>query len=278
MKIGLQDERRVTLEALVARVSAGAMVAVPPDYSYVAMAATRALVRAGLRNLHLLCVPQAGIQADLLIGAGAVGTIETAAVSLGEQGQAPRFTQALKAGDIHIKDSTCPAIHAALQASEKGLPFLPLRGLIGSDLLSARPDWRTIENPFQAGDAIVVLPALAPDIALFHAPLADRFGNVWIGRRRELVTMAHAARETLVTVEKIQDESLLDDPRLVAGVLPALYVSAVAPAPKGAWPLGLSEHYAPDTDHLAHYARAAKTAEGFAAYLDEFVLGAEAAE
>lgn len=278
MGIGLEDERRVTLDALIQHVRAGAMVAVPPDYSYVAMAATRALVRAGVRDLHLLCVPQAGIQADLLIGAGAVATIETAAVSLGEQGQAPRFTQAVKAGEVCIKDSTCPAIHAALQASEKGLPFLPLRGLIGSDLLKARPDWRTIDNPFEAGDAIVVLPALAPDIALFHAPLADRFGNVWIGRRRELVTMAHAARETLVTVEEIRDESLLDDPRLAAGVLPALYVRAVAPAPKGAWPLGLSEHYAPDNDHLAHYAQAAKTAEGFAAYLEQFVLGAEAAE
>jgi len=278
MNIGLEDERRVSLDALVGRVHAGAMVAIPPDYSFVAMAATRALIRAGVRDLHLLCVPQAGIQADLLIGAGAVGTIETAAVSLGEQGQAPRFTQAVMAGDIVIKDSTCPAIHAALQAREKGLPFLPLRGLIGSDLLAIRPDWRIIDNPFEAGDAIVVLPALAPDIALFHAPLADRFGNVWVGRRRELVTMAHAARDTLVTVEEIREDSLLDDPKLAAGVLPALYVSAVALAPKGAWPLSLTDCYPADIDHLAHYARQAKTSEGFAGYLDQFVLNNEAAE
>ena len=72
-----------SIDALAARVHDGAMIAVPPDYSFVAMAATRALIRRGARDLHILAVPQSGIQADLLIGAGCVTIMETAAVSLG---------------------------------------------------------------------------------------------------------------------------------------------------------------------------------------------------
>ena len=138
-------------------------------------------------------------------------------MSLGEFGPAPRFTAAVTSGTIRIKDATCPALHAAFQAAEKGVPFMPLRGLIGSDLLAHRPDWKVIDNPFGNDDPIVLLPALKPDVALFHAPLADRDGNVWIGRDRELATMAHAAAKTVVTVEKLHDGNLLDDPLLAAG-------------------------------------------------------------
>ena len=259
----------VTVEELAARVVDGAMVAVPPDYSFVAMAATRALIKRGARDLHLLAVPQSGIQADMLIGAGCVSLVETAAVSLGELGSAPRFVAALKSGELAIRDSTCPAIHAGLQASEKGLPFMPLRGLVGSDLLRVREDWKVSENPFEQGDQIVVLPAIQPDIALFHAPFADRNGNIWVGRRRELVTMAHAARHTLVTVEEIRDINLMEDEPLAGGSIPALYVSAIAEAPNGAWPLGLAGEYAPDAAHLAHYAKQARSTDGFQSYLAE---------
>jgi glutaconate CoA-transferase subunit A len=266
------------LDALIAEIGDGALLAVPPDYSGVAMAATRALIRRGVRKLRLLAVPQSGLQTDLLVGAGCVAAVESAAISLGELGPAPRFTAAVLERRITMTDSTCPAIHAALQATEKGVPFFPLRGLIGSDVLRFRPDWRVIDNPFASGDPIVLLPAIAPELALFHAPLADRAGNVWIGRRRELVSMAHAADKTLVTVEEIVDGNLMDDQTMAAGVLPALYVAGVAHAPKGAWPLGLAGRYPPDTTHLARYAELAKSAEGFARYLAEHAGAAQAAE
>ena len=263
----------VPLDRLAARIGAGATLAVPPDYSFVAMEAARALVRRGVRALRLLTVPQAGMQADLLIGAGCVAVVETAAVSLGDLGDAPRFRAALEGGTLAIRESTCPAIHAALQAAEKGVPFMPLRGLIGSDLLRVRPDWRVIDNPLAAGDSIVVLPALRPDFALFHAPWADECGNVWIGRRRELATMAHAATETLVTVEEIRPGDLLADETDAAGALPALYVTALAEAPRGAWPLGLPGHYEPDRAHLAEYAALAASEAGFARYCAAHVTG-----
>src|SRR6187401_963437 len=101
--------------------------------------------------------------------------------------------------------------------------------------------------------------------------MADRDGNVWIGRIRELTTMAHAAVKTVVTVEKIHDGNLLDDPALAAGTLPGFYVEQIAVAERGASPLGLPDHYALDATHLAEYARMAATAEGFNDYLDRYV-------
>ena len=267
----------LSLERLVGRIGDGAILALPPDYSFVPMAAVRALVGRGVRELHLLTVPQAGIAADLLIGAGCVATIETAAVSLGELGNAPRFCAAVESGRVAIRESTCPAIHAALQAAEKGVPFMPLRGLIGSDLLNARPDWQVIDNPLaDGGDPIVLLPALRPDVALFHAPYADEQGNVWLGARRELVTMAHAAKETLVTVEEVRPGDLLADETLAAGTLPALYVTALAEARQGAWPLGLAGRYETDWENLTEYARLAASEEGFEEYCWENLITNEA--
>jgi len=262
----------VSVEELAARIPDGCLLAVPPDHVGVAMAATRALIRRRARNLRLLTVPTGGMQADLLIGAGAVSEIETAGVALGESERAGRFTAAAKAGSIAIRDSTCPAIHAGLQAAEKGVPFMPLRGILGSDLVAFRPDWRIIDNPYANADPIMLLPRLRPDIALFHAATADRRGNVWIGRRRELVTMAHAAATTFVTVEEIAEEDLLAREATAAGSLSSLYVGAIAEARIGAWPLGLGERYGPDHEHLAAYAEAAKSDAAFRAYLSSHVL------
>ena len=222
-------------------------------------------------RLHLVTLPTSTLQADLLIGAGCIETLETSAVSLGEFGPAPRFTAAILAGAIRMMDATCPALHAQFQAAEKGVPFMPLRGLLGSDVLTHRPDWRVVDNPFGNDDPIVLLPALKPDVALFHAPMADRMGNVFIGTQRELVTMAHAAAKTIVTVEKIHDGDLLHDPLLAAGTLPGFYIEAVAVEPRGAWPLPLPDHYAIDGAHMSEYARLAATAEGFAEYLQRYV-------
>src|SRR5215470_300498 len=266
-----------SLDEALAPITDGCMLAVPRETSGVAMAATRALIRRGVKRLHLVALPTSTLQADLLVGAGAIATLETSAVSLGEFGAAPRFTDAMLNGRIRMLDATCPALHAAFQAAEKGVPFMPLRGILGSDVLNHRPDWRVIDNPFTTDDPIVLLPAIRPDVALMHAPMADRAGNVWIGRQRELATMAHAAAKTVVTVEKIVDGDLLADPVLAAGVLPGFYVERVAVAENGCWPLGLPDHYAADLGHLREYARLATTTEGFARYLEQYVLARRAA-
>ena len=262
---------------IAARIPDGALVAMPPDYSLPAMEVVRSLVRRKARGLRLLGVPVLGMCADLLIGAGCVREVESSAVSLGEAGLAPRFTEAVEKGEITMRDATCPAVHTALQASEKGVPFMPLRGVLGSDLVKSRPDWLVQENPMRkmGSDPILLIPAISPDIAVFHARWADEAGNVWVGRRRELATIAHAAKQTFVTYEELKPGDMLEDELLAPGVISATYVTATAQAQRGAWPLGIPGVYDIDDAHLAQYAKAARTREGFQRYLDQFVCTPE---
>ncbi|MBR0656634.1 CoA transferase [Plastoroseomonas arctica] len=264
----------ISLEAMAASVPDGALIALPPDNSLPSVALAKALVRRGARGLRLLGVPVSGFATDVLIGAGCVVEVQTSAVSLGEAGFAPRFSAALKAGTITVRDATCPAIHTMLQAAEKGVPFMPLRGVIGSDILAHRPDWRVIQNPFSdAPDEILLLPALSPHIAVFHAVMADAEGNVWVGRRRECATVAHASKRALVTVERVVAGNFLEDERLAPGTISGTYVEAVAIAERGAQPVALLDEYGVDAAYVANYARMAKTDAGFAEWCAEHVFG-----
>jgi glutaconate CoA-transferase subunit A len=94
---------------------------------------------------------------------------------------------------------------------------------------------------------------------------------VWVGRRRELATIAHAAKQTFVTYEELKSGDMLEDELLAPGIISATYITALAPAGRGAWPLGIAGVYDIDDAHLALYAKAARTREGFQRYLEEFV-------
>ena len=268
--------RLLSIDDLAALVPAGASVTVNKgDESDVPMALAMALVRRGARGLHVVTLPTcaypaSGMMIDLLIGAGCVASVETSGISLHELGAAPRFVAAVKSGVLKVLDATCPAVYAGLQAGAKGQPFAPLRGLIGSDLLRHRSDWRVIDNPFAAGDPIVLVPAINADVALFHAAKADAEGNLWVGRDRDRLLAAHAARSVLVTVEQLVGGSFFDDEVMGAGVIPAHYVSAMALAPGGCWPMDMAGGV--DLDAVRAYQRAARTDEGFAAWVEAHVF------
>jgi len=236
----------------------------------VPMALGHALIEQNAKNLHLITVPTGSMLPDMLIGAGCVSTIETSGVSLGEFGLAPQFGAAVKSGKIKILDATCPAIYAGLQAAEKGIPFIPLRGLIGSDVLKNRKDFRIIDNPFLDNDPIVALPAIKPDVAIFHAGMADVHGNIYIARQAELKILSHASTKTLVTVEKIVEFNILEQPELAAASVSAMYVDGIALAPNGAWPLNLPGYYDYDREAIKDYALAAKTDGSFETWLDAY--------
>ncbi|HET7410331.1 MAG TPA: CoA transferase [Paracoccaceae bacterium] len=264
----MSDVDHIRVEEIAAAVPDGALLGVPADYSGVPMAVTRALIARGARDLRLYCLPLTTMQGDMLIGASCVAEIEAAAVTMGEYGLAPCFSRAFEAGALAMRDSTCPALHTQLQAVEKGVPFMPLRGLIGSDIARFRPEWRTVQNPFSdQPDEIALLPARPLDVTVFHAPYADRQGNIYIGRRRELATLAHASREVFVTVEKIVDTDLFETEATAAGALPAFNITALAVAENGAWPVGLQDIYPPDSDELRRYVSMARTEAAFAEYL-----------
>jgi len=263
----------LSLKEIVNEVKDGCILGVPADYSGVPMEFTKRLIKKGIKDLKLYCLPLTTIQGDMLIGSGCVSEIEAAAVTLGEFGLAPRFSEAVENGSILIKDSTCPALHAQLQATEKSVPFMPLRGVIGSDIQKHRKDWCIIENPMKSSgvlnEPILLLPAVQLDILVFHASCADRNGNIQIGRRRELATLAHASKRVFVTVEKIVDTDFFEDELSAATCLPGLYINGISIVKNGAWPCALPGVYPADNKEIKKYSLAAKTKQGFDDYMNQ---------
>jgi len=261
----------LSIKEIVNEVPDGCLLGVPADYSGVPMQFTKELIKKGVRNLKLYCLPLTSIQGDMLIGSGCVAEIEAAAVTLGEFGLAPRFSEAIEGNSLVMKDSTCPALHAQLQATEKSVPFMPLRGVLGSDIQKYRKDWQVIRNPMSSSgikdEPILLLPAVQLDVFVFHAACADRNGNIQIGRRRELATLAHASKKVFVTVEKILDEDFFENELLAASCLPALYIDGIAIAKNGAWPCALPGFYSADNKEMKNYSLAAKTKNGFDDYM-----------
>ena len=141
---------------------------------------------------------------------------------------------------------------------------MPLRGILGSELLDGRDDWKVLQNPFAATeDPILYVRAIAPDIAL-----STRTGPT----KRATSGSAGAAgspplrtpRDRPSSHEELRAGDMLEDELLAPGVISATYISAAAPAKRGAWPLGVAGVYGIDDAHLAHYARA-RTREGSSA-------------
>ncbi|MEZ5660566.1 MAG: CoA-transferase [Burkholderiaceae bacterium] len=254
----------MTLQQIAQAIPDGSKIAVLKDDSGAVMATAAALIDRGARDLHMVCVPISGLLIEWLLQARAVRTLESSAVTLAEFGGAPRFGQAVREGEIRLLDATCPAVYAGLQASEKGIPFTVLRGILDSDLLARRDDWKVIANPFAEDDPIVAIKAIDPDISLIHAPAADRFGNVYIGRDRNTMLLGHAAKACYATVEEIVEGNLLDDPIRSGSVLPSVYVDGVAHVPQACWPLGFDDHYDDDREWISSYLAAARDPEAFA--------------
>ena len=241
--------RLMDTEELAALVPDGALLALPPDNSLAPCAFARALIRRGVRNLRLLGVPVSGFATDLLIGAGCVAEVET---SRGHAGRGRALRRAFRPpsppGRCVVLDATCPC-HSTpcCRPSEKGVPFMPLRGVLGSDLLEAPPRLARACRTRSAKRRTIscCCPALQPDVAAFHAVMADEAGNVWVGRRRELATIAHAARKrVLVTVERIGSRATCSTTSASRPARSARPMSTqIAVAERGAWPIALLDEY-----------------------------------
>jgi len=152
------------------------------------------------------------------------------------------------------------------------VPFAPVRGLLGTDYMTVRPDFREMANPYDPRERIAVVPAIAPDVAVFHGWQGDRFGNVVASAASDAKLIAQAARRVVATVEEIVDGDLSRQP--VRGALvPGIHVTAVAPAPRGAHPTSCHGRYPVDRGHLQRYIDAARSDATFKGYLDRYVLG-----
>jgi glutaconate CoA-transferase, subunit A len=147
---------------------------------------------------------------------------------------------------------------------------MPVRGFIGSDYLIARPDFKTIQDPF-TGEEVAVVPPITPDVALIHALKGDLEGNLLVDRIEDDHLLAQASQCVIASVEEIVPAgALAETPEglFVSGI----YVTAVVYAPHGAYPTACRGYYAYDPVQIRRYVEAAKTADAFRPYLDAYVF------
>jgi glutaconate CoA-transferase subunit A len=146
-----------------------------------------------------------------------------------------------------------------------GVPYVPVLGLVGTDLLARRDDMVIATDPFDGKSKTVVAKALRPDVAVFHAQKADRHGNVSCGYDAVVVMLAEASRHVIVTAETIVER--VTEKEAAGTFIPGIHVDAVAYAPFGAHPAGLVGLYAPDNAHMTQYVAASRDDAAFAGYV-----------
>lgn len=272
MAFHLDTDKLVDLDRAAARVADGALVALGGGLSArLPMALVRELIRQRRRGLHIIGSAH-GIDVDLLIAAGALAVCEESYVGFEQDlGLAPAYRRAARDGSVEIRETCCATILTQLRAAEFGLPFLPVRGVKGSDIRRLHPEYGEVTCPF-TGEVLVAVPPLRPDVALIHAPLGDRYGNLHLEQPYVLdERFAGAARDIVATVERLVSTEQV----VRAGVtIPAHLVTALAEVPYGAHPSSCYPGYTYDRPHLASYVRAAtEGGTALADYIDEYVTG-----
>jgi glutaconate CoA-transferase subunit A len=164
-------------------------------------------------------------------------------------------------------------------AGALGLPFIPIRSLNGSDILKrleeiSPPVVGRLTDPF-SGEEWLVLKPLQPDVSVLQVPYADPEGNAWIlGPIWDNEEQSKSSKRVIVITERLgSTETIRRDPGRT--VIPGFRVSHVVHLPYSAHPSSVYDLYDFDERHIHLYAKASKTPEGFAAYLDEYVYGVE---
>lgn len=232
------------------------------------MALVRQLVRRGVRDLTVVA---GGLSIDLLIAGGCVRrTISYYAGGGFGVPVAPAFRHAAERGEIEVWECEEGILTSGLEAAAKDLPFLPWRGGVGTSLPDVNPDLKLFDDPI-AGETLIAVPAIRPDVAVVHADASDAHGNVrhcggpgWID-----LFLCRAATRTIVQVERIiSNEDVRSDPW--ATTLPN--ADAVVRLPWGAHPFYSRGHYVQDVPFVEDYVRAADTARrGTPRALEDFL-------
>lgn len=266
----LDPDKRTDLRAAAGLVPDGALIALGGGLSArLPMALVRELIRLGRRDLHVVGSAHS-IDVDLLVAGGAIGICEQSYVGFEQDlGLAPAFRAAAQAGTLEVRESCCDTILTQLRAAEMGLPFLPVRGVRGSDILRLHPEYGEVACPF-TGERLVAVPPLSPAVVLLHAPIGDRHGNLHLEQPYVLdERFAAASRTVVATVDRMAST---DAVRAAGIVIPAHLVAAVVEVPFGAHPSSCYPGYAYDRAHLAAYVAAARSGrEGIEGYLDAYV-------
>lgn len=236
-------------------------------------AAGHELIRQRRRDLTLIG-PISDILFDQLIGAGCVRKVRAAWVGNVSTGLGYRFRHAIENRLIEIEDHSNLTLATALRAGAMGVPFMPARTALGSDLPKTNASLKPIRCPF-TDETLMAVAAIAPDVAIVHVQRADEFGNAhaWgnLGVMREACL---ASRRIVITAEEIVAPRVIDsDPNRV--LTPGFRVSAVVHVPWGAHPAPVAGCYNRDHAVYLDYQAASRTPEAFEAWRAQWVDGVQ---
>jgi glutaconate CoA-transferase, subunit A len=262
-------DKLISLEAAAEIVPSNCMLALGGLMLYRRpMAFVRALLKRykdndSPKNLTLLTFT-AGLESDMLVGAGMISRVRCCYFGLEIFGLAPMFTHSANRGELEIIEETEASLASGLRACMAGVGFIPGRAWLGTDLPRLRPDVHTINDPY-TGEELVAFPAIRPDIAVIHALQADLEGNALIGDNRgvdEELTLT--AEKVILTVEQIVPE--LPKVDLIGPLVHHLVL-----APGGALPSSCHPLYPLDGEAYLTYTEKVSDPVSFQVFLDRFL-------
>jgi glutaconate CoA-transferase subunit A len=222
-------------------------------YSRTPWAMLLELLRAGRRDLTLsrclMC-----FEAELFLATGAARRLVSSWVGIGLPWGIPKVFRAyVEGGRAEYEEWSHLSLGLRYRAAAMGVPFLPTKSLLGSDLLELSGA-KAMDDPF-TGEPVCLVPALVPDVALIHVQRADAAGNAQLDGApymdREL---AGAARRVILTTEE-----LVPTDRIVATAdrtaIPHFLVDAVVEVPFGSFPHECYGRYEAAFGHFDFYQR-----------------------
>lgn len=270
----MTNQTALTMREAVSRIEPGSSIAASLALEHaIPFAAGHELLRQGIDDLTLIG-PISDLLFDQLVGGGVVSRIRAAWVGNVSAGTGYRFREAVERDAIDVEDHSNFSVALALQAGAMGVPYLPTRSLLGSDVFERSELFREETDPF-SGDRIALVPAIEPDWAIVHAQRASPDGNTHLWGNTGIVDPAvSAAENVLVTAEEVVDPAMIkSDPSRVA--ITREQVSAVVECPFGAHPSPLAGHYNRDNDYYLRYHQRTVTQEAFDEWANEWVYDVE---
>jgi glutaconate CoA-transferase subunit A len=241
------------LSELPGLIPAGASVALGGGwFANHPMAAVREIIRAGRDDIHAVAL-LGSVDVDLLIAAGALSELTFSMVTLEAFGLAQNLRRAVQGGMLPITEISALSLQVAIEAAARSVPFLPLRGPVGSDLVALHPEvYGTATTSFD-DESTMVVKAFAPDVAIVHALRCDARGNAQFeGTMSQDPELAAASGTVIVTCEELVDtEEIAAAPDLTK--IPGFLVDAVVPVGFGAHPTSHVPRYSHDPWQILDY-------------------------
>jgi len=251
-------------------------------------ALVREIIRQRKRNLYVEG-GSAGGDVDMLIGAGCVTAMMVSYIANSGYTQVcRRFRAAVEAGKLLFDDFSLDVQTIAYHAAALGLPYVPVKNMLGSDLVGKwgisreerarhpklpREKFVIQDDPFNPGSRLCCVPSPVIDVACIHVQAASPDGTCRLqGAPFQDLDIAIAAKRAIVSCEQLlSNEEIRRNPE--NNSLSGLCVDAVVHAPHGAHPAQCFGHYDYDSAFYREYDVASRTQEGFdrfiAAYVDD---------